>query len=186
MAGLRYESLCWWEVRSTVREHRRGVVRRPSSTRGRALSRRRNRDREPDALPRPRRRVGGRVDLPGPWAGQVASAHPALRRAFLPLAGVLRRQRDRLLRDPHHGPVPAGAVRLQRRGAAVVLAGELLRLLGPGPRPLPALRPRRRAGLPGAPGRGVPGTAVPGAGAGEVVAAGHPAVPRAVGPRRRR
>ena len=59
----------------------------------RAQTRGAPRDREPNPLSRPRRRVAGPVDLPLAVAGQVAAADPALRRAVLPLAGVLRRQR---------------------------------------------------------------------------------------------
>ena len=58
---------------------------------------------------------------------------------------------DRVLRDPVHRALPAGAVRLQRRRAALDLAGALLRLRGAGHRPVPAVHPGRGAGLPGAP-----------------------------------
>ena len=108
----------------------------------RAQTRGAPRDREPNPVPRPRRRVAGPVGLPLAVAGQVAAADPALRRAGLPVAGLRRRHRRRVLRDPGHRPLPAGAVRLQRRRAALDLAGALLRLRRPRHRPLPAVHPR--------------------------------------------
>ena len=44
----------------------------------------------------------------GPLARQVAARHPALRRAVLPLDRLRGRERDRVLRDPVHRPLPAG------------------------------------------------------------------------------
>ncbi len=86
---------------------------------------------------------------------------------------------DRLLRHPVHRPLPAVAVRLQRRRAALDVAGHLLRLQRAGHRPVPAVQPGPRPRLPGHARDRLPGAAQPGAGAGEVVAAGHPAVPGA-------
>src|SRR3712207_7211476 len=89
---------------------------------------RRRRDGEPNALPGPRRRVGGRA-VPGTVAGEVAAAHPARRGAGLPVAGLLRGRCDRVLRHPVHRALSAGTVRLQRRRAALVMAGALPSLL---------------------------------------------------------
>src|SRR3954471_4544279 len=162
-----------------------GRLPRPAPKRG--ISRaRRNRDGEPTAVPGPRRRLGGRVGLPSVVAGEVVAAHPALRGAVLPVGGLRRGRRDRVLRDPVHRALSEVTVRLQRRRAALELAGALLRLLGAGHRPLSAVHPRRRAGLPGAPGRGLPRAALPRAGAGEVVAAGHPTPADRVAVHRRR
>src|SRR4051812_23829135 len=147
---------------------------------------RRNRDGEPNPVSGPCQRVRGRVRFQRAVADQVAAADPALHRAVLPLAGVLRGDRDRLLRDPVHRALSEVTVRLQRRRDALALEGALLRLLGVGHRPLPAVRPRRRARLPGTPGRGLPRAALPRSGAGEVVAAGHPAPADRVALRRRR
>ena len=76
------------------------------------------------------------------------------------------------------GRYPRGAVRLQPRRAALVLAGRLLHLQRPGHRPLPAVQPRRGAGLPRHAGHRLPRAALPRPGPGQVVAAGHPAVHR--------
>ena len=70
---------------------------------------------------------------------------------------------DRVLRDPVHRALSTVAVRLQRRGHALVLARALLRLLGPGHRPLSAVHAGRGAGLPGAPGRAPIPNGCPGA-----------------------
>ena len=51
-------------------------------------------------------------------------------------------------RDLVHRALPPLAVRLQPRGAALVLAGRLLHLQCPGHRPLPAVQPGPGAGLP--------------------------------------
>ena len=56
----------------------------------------------------------------------------------------------------------------------------------PGHRPVPAVHPGRRPRLPGAPRRRLPRAPVPRAGAGEVVAAGDPALPGRRRLRRRR
>src|SRR4051794_15855392 len=147
---------------------------------------RRNRDGEPNPVSGPCQRVRGRVRFQRAVADQVAAPDPALRRPVLPLAGVLRGDRDRVLRDSVHRALSEVAVRLQRRRAALDLAGALLRLLGAGHRPLSAIHPRRRARLTGTPGRGLPPAAVPRTRAGEVVAAGHPAPADRVALRRRR
>ena len=73
-------------------------------------------------------------------ARQVAARHPPLHRARLPVDRLRHRDGDRLLRHRVHRPLPAGAVRLQRRRAAVELAGRLLLLQRAGHRPLPALQ----------------------------------------------
>ena len=94
--------------------------------------------------------------------------------------------RRRVLRDPLHGPLPARALRLQRRRAALDLARRLLLLRRAGHRPLPAVLAARRPRVPGAPRRRVPGVAVARARAREVVAARDPAVHRGRDLRRRR
>src|SRR4051794_10697851 len=107
-----------------------------------------NRDGEPNPVSGPRRRVAGRVGFPRAVADQVAAAHPPPGRADLPLAGLLRGHRDRLLRDPVHRPLPPAPVRLQRRRAALDLAGALLRVPGAGPPPGSARHPPPPAGAP--------------------------------------
>ena len=82
---------------------------------------------------------------PRALAGQVAAGDPALHRALLPLDRLRRRERDRVLRDPVHRPLPAGAVRLQRRRPALVLARRLLQLQRARHRPLPAVHAQGRA-----------------------------------------
>ena len=84
------------------------------------------------------------------------------------------------------GRYPRGAVRLQRRRAALDLAGRLLRLQRAGHRPLPAVHAWPTARLPGAPRHRLSRAAVPRPGAGQVVAAGHPALPDRRPLRRRR
>ena len=83
-----------------------------------------------------------------------------------------------LRRDPLHRPLPPGDLRLQRRRPALVLAGRLLLVRRAGHGPLPAVQPGRRARLPRALRRRLPRAPVPGAGAGQVVAARHPALHR--------
>ena len=58
--------------------------------------------------------------------------------AFLWVAFVVLTRR-RVLRDPVHRPLPAWHLRLQRRGAALELAGGVLLLRGAGHRPVPAV-----------------------------------------------
>lgn len=111
-------------------------------------------------------------------AREVAAGHPPLRRARVPVDGLRRHQRRRVLRDPVHRALPAGAVRLQRRSHAVELARLLLRLRRARHRPLPALHPRRRPGLPRAPRGRLPRTTLPRPGPREVVAPGDPPLPR--------
>ena len=72
------------------------------------------------------------------------------------------------------GRYPRAAVRLQRRRAALELAGRLLRLRRHRHRPLPAVHPGPDR-LPGRLRRRLPRAPVPRPGAGQVVAAGHPA-----------
>src|SRR5215211_6883392 len=141
--------------------------------------------RAPNPISRPRRGVAGPVALPRVVAREVAAADPPPHRAVLPVGGLCRRHGDRLLRDPVHRPLSAVALRFQRRGHALVLARALLRLLGPRHRPLSALHPGRGAGLSGAPGRPLSRTAVPRSHLRER-AAGHSALPRPRGLRRRR
>ena len=105
--------------------------------------------------------------------------------AFLWIAFValdVRRRRG----DPVHRALPAGDLRLQRRGAAVDLAGVVLRHeRRPRHRPLPAVQPRARARLSGRARHRLPGAAVARPRAGEVVAPGAAALRRARRPRRR-
>ena len=75
------------------------------------------------------------------------------------------------------GRYPARDLRVQRRRAALGLAGGLLRLRRERHRPLPAVHPRRAPGLPGPPRDRPPRAALPRPGPGQVVAAGDPAIP---------
>ena len=111
-------------------------------------------------------------------AGQVAAGDPALHRVVLPVDRLRRRDVHRLLRHPLHRALSPGPVRLQRRRAAVELAGRLLLLQHARNRPLPALQPALSR-LPRRPQRAVPGAALAWAGARQVVAAGDPPVPAA-------
>jgi len=87
---------------------------------------------------------------------EVGSRHPALHRSVLPLGGVRGADRGRVPRHPVHRSLPARHLRVQRRGAALDLAGRLLRVRGARHRPVPAVHPRRHPGLPGSPGHRVP------------------------------
>ena len=100
----------------------------------------------------PGRRAGCATSSPGSWsargaseplavAGEVVPAHPALHRLGLPLDGLRRRDRGRVLRHPDHRSLPTGPLRLQPRGAAMVVAGRLLRLRRSG-RPIGTRRSR--------------------------------------------
>ncbi len=80
-------------------------------------------------------------------------------------------------RHRHHRPLSAGAVRLQRRRGALVVAGGLLRLLGAGHRPLSAVHARARRLSRGA-GDRLPGAVVTLEGRPQAVAAGDPPLPR--------
>ena len=77
------------------------------------------------------------------------------------------------------GRYPRVDLRLQRRRAALDLAGHLLHVRRARHRPVPALHPRGATGLPRAPRDRLPRPPLPRAGAGEVVAAGDPALPGA-------
>ncbi len=97
-------------------------------------------------------RVEGTLDPgaePLAVARQVAARDPALHRARVPLARVRRAERDRVLRDPVHRPVPALDLRLQRRRAALDVAGRVLLLRRARHRPLSAVHARRASRLPG-------------------------------------
>ena len=113
-------------------------------------------------------------------AREVAARDPALHRARVPLAHAPGPHRRRVLRDPHHRALPAGHVRLQRRGAALVVARGLLLVRSTRHRPLPPVHARRRARLPGTARCRVSGTAVARARTGEILA------PRDPAPRHRR
>ena len=84
------------------------------------------------------------------------------------------------------GRYPRADLRLQRRCDALDLAGHLLRVRRAGHRPVSAVHPPRRSRLPGAAACRLPRAPLPWAGPGEVVAAGHPALPRRRFLRRRR
>ena len=113
---------------------------------------------------------------PRPVAGQVAAGHPALHRARLLVDRLRRRQRHRLLRHPVHRSLPTWALRLQRRGAPLELAGRLLLLQRARHRPLPTLQPATRPTTrPSSPC--LPRASLPRIGARQVVAAGDPPLP---------
>ena len=111
-------------------------------------------------------------------AVQVAAGHPALHRAGLPVAGLRGAERGGLLRHPVHRPLPPQHLRVQRRRAALELAGGLLRLRCAGHRPVPAVHVARRARLPGTPRGRVSRAPLARPRAGQVVAARHPALHR--------
>ena len=125
-----------------------------------------------------RERRPGPPDEPLALAGQVVVGHPPLRRAGVPVAGLLRHERGCVLRHSLHRPLSAEHLRVQRRRPAVELAGGLLRVRRPRHRPLPPVHAARRAGLPGTPRGRVPRTPVAGTRAREVVAARDPALHR--------
>ena len=81
---------------------------------------------------------------------------------------------DRRLRHPLHRPLSALALRLQRRRAALDLAGRVLRLRRTRHRPLPALHPGPDR-LPGRLRRRLSRAPLARPGPGQVLAAGHPA-----------
>src|ERR1022692_2422608 len=64
----------------------------------------------------------------GLWLVKVAAADPALRGAGVAVGGFPGGQRGRVLRDSGDRPLSPAAVRVQRRRAALDLAGALLRL----------------------------------------------------------
>ena len=136
---------------------------------------------EPGQRPRP----PGRADRPprsGPVpvevAGEVVPGHPAIHRARVPVAGVPDGHPRRRLLHSVHRPLPAAAVRLHQRCPAVELAGVLLRRQRwTRNRRVPTVHPRACPGLPGHTGHRLSNTAFPRPGAGQVVAAGHPALP---------
>ena len=119
-------------------------------------------------------------------ARQVAARDPALRCSLLPLGGVRRDDRRRVLRDPLHGSLSARDLRLQRRRAALDVAGGLLLLRRARHRPLSALHPGRGGRLPGEARGRLPRPPVARARPRQVVAARHSAVHRGRHPRRRR
>jgi hypothetical protein len=108
-------------------------------------------------------------------AGEVDSDYSARRRAGVPVARLPGRVRDRLLRHSLHRHVPPGDVRLQRRCAAVDLAGRLIRVRCPWHRPISAVHAGRRPQLLRPFGDPLPRRAVPRPGVGQVVAVGDPA-----------
>src|SRR5690606_34021721 len=105
------------------------------------------------------RRSRGGPTITRAVADQVVAGHPAPLPPLLPVAGVLRAERGRVLRDPLHRPLPAHHLRLQRRRHAVELAGQLLLLRGARHRPLPAVLAPRRPVISGPPRGGLPGAA---------------------------
>ena len=111
---------------------------------------------------RPHRRRARPGTEPLALARQVAARDPALHRAGVPLARLRRPHVRRVLRDPLHGPVPKGHVRLQRRRAALDVAGRVLLLWRARHRPVPAVHARRGARLPRDARRRVPGAALAG------------------------
>ena len=121
-------------------------------------------------------RVAGRAVVSLAVAGQMGAGDSALHRAGVLVGRVRRAERGGDGGDRGHRPLPAGHLRVQRGGAAVDLAGAVLRDRRVRHRPVPAVHAGRRPLIPRSPGDRVPGAAVPRAGAGEMVAAGHPAV----------
>src|SRR5215471_8455778 len=93
-------------------------------------------------------------------ARQVAARHPALRDPVPALDRVLRRERDRLLRDPVHDALSTLALRLQRRRAPVELARGLLHVWRARHRSLPTVHARARSELPGDAPRRLPRAAL--------------------------
>src|SRR3954451_25255664 len=119
-------------------------------------------------------------------AREVAPGDPALHRARVPLDRVLLHLARVAGDDPVHRPLPARPVRLQRRRPALDLARGVLLVQRARDRPLPAVQPAGRRGLPGAAGRRVPRPPVARPRARQVVVARHPAAPDRHGPQRRR
>src|SRR5919106_914530 len=93
--------------------------------------RRRGPRRARRGVPGGARGAAGRVALALALAREVAPRDPALRRAGVPLGRVPRPDGGRLLRDPRHRPLPTAALRVQRRRAALDVAGRLLRGYAP-------------------------------------------------------
>src|SRR5688572_2017271 len=73
-------------------------------------------------------------------AGEVAARDPALRRPRLPVGRRGSCDRDRLVRNPHHWPLPTTALRLRRRRGPMDPSRQRLRLAA-GHRPVSAVQP---------------------------------------------
>ena len=128
-------------------------------------------------LPGPSRRGAGPGRGPMAMAGEVAIGHPAPRSALLLVVRADLTNRRRRVRDLVHRPLSTGDLRFQRRGHALVLAGQFLRLQCPRHRQVPAVQPAAGPLVPGGVQRGLPGAAQPWPGADQVVAARAAAVP---------
>src|SRR5690606_39279507 len=100
-------------------------------------------------------------------AGQVVPGTPARGGAVVLVAGVLVAHVGGRGGDPGHRPVPAADLRLQRRGDAVDLAGDLLRVRRAGHRPVPAVPAGAGSWVPGRVGCGLSAAALARPGAGE-------------------
>src|SRR5207237_7543926 len=79
-------------------------------------------ERHHERLPRPPRRRPDATAFALALARQVVVTDSAHRLPDLPLDRLRARDDRRVLRDPLHRPLPAGALRLQRRRPALDLA----------------------------------------------------------------
>src|SRR5919108_3495508 len=95
--------------------------------------------------------VTGRLDvrLAVALAREVAAPPAARDRPCLSLARLRLCRRDPVLRRAIHGAIPAPALRLQPRRSSLDVARRLPRVRRARDRPVPAVHPEGRSGLPG-------------------------------------